>query len=317
MPFFRKMEVEKRMPKRAVNQKKKVAVLGLGRMGGIIAKNLAADGFYVKGFDKRKSALARAQRNGAHAARSVEEAVKEADVICSSLPGSPDVREVYLGAGRGLEEVQKGAVAFEHSTISVSLSLEIRAAAEKKGVKFLSIPLSGSIPHLARRQGIALIGGERKVAEKHGDVLRAYCRKFIHLGNIGKALIMKLIVNHIFFTHLASLSEGLVFGVEAGVKPKQLMEFLQESVLPNLIFFKSSGLVSRKYANPHMELAYAVKDLILSTEEANRLGVPTPLGAVTREQYVSAMALGYAADDVNAVFEACLHAAGKKTTKEE
>ncbi len=294
---------------------KKVAVLGLGRMGGLMAKHLAAAGYDVTGYDPAPKALAAAKKNGAKAAKTIAAAVKSAEVICSSLPVPAVIREVYLGPGGVLAAAKKGAVCFELSTGSVELVREIAAAAKKKGIIFLDTPASGSIPHLEKKQLAAIAAGDRKALNKHQDVLETFCKSVTYMGKVGNGLTMKLVTNHILNIHHAGLAEGLAFGMKAGLKADKMVEFLQGSAVPQLFYYKGPTMAARDYSKVIADVELSTKDLGLSINEANDLGAPVPLGVAARQQYVSARALGLGKADFNAVFEAFLNAMGVKPKK--
>ncbi len=291
---------------------KKVAFLGLGKMGGLMTKHLVEAGYNVIGYDPAAKAMTAAKKTGAKTAKSPAAAVKGADVVCSSLPTPAIVRDVYLGSGGALEAIRRGAVVFELSTSSVDLAREIAAAAKKKGVAFLDVPVSGSIPRLQKKQVSAIVGGDRQALKKHQDILEAFSKSVTYMGPSGKGLIMKLVTNHILGIHHAGIAEGLAFGMKAGLKAKKMVEFLQESAVPQLLYYKGPTMAARDYSEVIADVELSKKDLGLSVEEANDLGAPVPLGVAARQQYVAAKALGLGRADFNAVFEAYLNAAGKK-----
>ena len=291
---------------------KKIAFLGLGRMGGLMTKHLVDAGFPVTGYDPAPQAISAAKKNGAKTARTVAAAVKGADVVCSSLPSPAVVRDVYLGPKGVLETARRGAVCFELSTSTVSLAKEIAEAAKKKRIAFLDAPVSGSIPHLERREVAAIVGGDQAALKEHRDVLDAFSKSVTYMGESGDGLLMKLVSNHIVFIQHAGMAEGLAFGVKAGLTARKMMKFLQGSVIPDLMHYKGPDMAARDYSNVIGHLGLSYKDMGISVNEANDLGVPVPLGAAARQQHTSAMALGLEHADLNAVFEAFLNGMGMK-----
>ena len=291
---------------------KKIAFLGLGRMGGLMTKHQVDAGFPVTGYDPVPKAVAAAKKNGAKTARTVAAAVKGADVVCSSLPSPAVVRSVYLGPKGVIETARRGAVCFELSTSTVSLAKEIAEAAKKKGIAFLDAPVSGSIPHLERKEVAAIVGGDQAALKEHRDVLDAFSKSITYMGKSGNGLIMKLVTNHILNIHHSGMAEGLAFGMKAGLTAPRMMKFLQGSVIPLLIHYKGTTMAARDYSDVIANLGISFKDLGLSINEANDLGAPVPLGAAARQQYTSAMALGLEDADFNAVFESFLNAMGTK-----
>ena len=291
---------------------KKIAFLGLGRMGGLMTKHQVDAGFPVTGYDPAPKAVAAAKKNGAKTARTIAAAVKGADVVCSSLPSPAVVRDVYLGPKGVLETARRGAVCFELSTSTVSLAKEIAEAAKKKRIAFLDAPVSGSIPHLERKEVAAIVGGDQAALKEHRDVLDAFSKSITYMGKSGNGLIMKLVTNHILNIHHSGMAEGLAFGMKAGLTAPKMMKFLQGSVIPLLIHYKGTTMAVRDYSDVIANLGISFKDLGLSINEANDLGAPVPLGAAARQQYTSAMALGLEDADFNAVFESFLNAMGTR-----
>ena len=290
---------------------KKIGFLGLGIMGGVMAKHLVSTGYPVTGYDPDKKTLAAAVRNGVRPAASEAEAVSRADVVCSSLPTTEVVRSAFLGGGGALDAMRRGTVCFEHSTIEVGIALEICAAGEKKGVSFLDAPIAGSASSLERKAVATMVGGKRRAFEANRDVLEAYIGRITYMGKPGNGLYMKLVTNHIYFSQLAALAEGLAFGKKAGLDPLVMVEFLQGTMVPNQLSDKGAAMARRDYT-PAAELRIITKDLLISSKEANRIGAAAPLGMAARQQFVAAEALGHFKNDTGSVYESYLQAMGEK-----
>jgi 3-hydroxyisobutyrate dehydrogenase-like beta-hydroxyacid dehydrogenase len=290
----------------------KIAFLGLGKMGGLMTKHLVAAGYEVTGYDPVAKAMSAAKKNGAKTAKTPSSAAKGADVVCSSLPHPAAVRDAYLGSGGVLKILRRGNVVFELSTSSVDLAREIAGTAKEKGVSFLDAPVSGSIPHLEKKQVSAIVGGDRKALKKYKGVLEAFSKSVTYMGPSGNGLIMKLVTNHILNIHHAGIAEGLAFGMRAGLKADKMVKFLQGSAVPQLLNYKGPDMAARDYSNVIAPVELSKKDMGLSVEEANNLGVPVPLGVAALQQYVAAIALGLGKADFNAVFEGYLNATGMK-----
>ena len=290
----------------------KIAFLGLGKMGGLMTKHLVAAGYEVTGYGPVAKAMSAAKKNGAKTAKTPSSAAKGADVVCSSLPHPAAVRDAYLGSGGVLKILRRGNVVFELSTSSVDLAREIAGTAKEKGVSFLDAPVSGSIPHLEKKQVSAIVGGDRKALKKYKGVLEAFSKSVTYMGPSGNGLIMKLVTNHILNIHHAGIAEGLAFGMRAGLKADKMVKFLQGSAVPQLLNYKGPDMAARDYSNVIAPVELSKKDMGLSVEEANNLGVPVPLGVAALQQYVAAIALGLGKADFNAVFEGYLNATGMK-----
>ena len=169
-------------------------------------------------------------------------------MVCSSLPKTDIVRDVYLGPKGVLETARRGAVCFELSTSSVDLAKETAAEARKKRIAFLDAPVLGSVPHLERKGVSAIVGGDEAALKEHREVLDAFSKSVTYMGKSGNGLLMKLVSNHIIFIQHAGMAEGLAFGVKAGLTARKMMKFLQESVIPDLIHYKGPEMAARDYS---------------------------------------------------------------------
>ena len=88
--------------------------------------------------------------------------------------------------------------------------------------------MSGSIPHLERKEVAAIVGGDQAALKEHRDVLDAFSKSITYMGKSGNGLIMKLVTNHILNIHHSGMAEGLAFGMKAGLTAPRMMKFLQE-----------------------------------------------------------------------------------------
>ncbi len=281
---------------------KKVAYLGLGNMGGAMAANLAKAGFEVRGYDPSPEARARAENQGIQTFASPAEAATGAEVICSSVPETEHATEAYLGEKGALAAASEGAVCFDFSTISVEGSQRIAAEAQKRGVRFLDTPVSGSVPH-AKAGTLALIaGGDKSALDEHRDVLDAIGEAVHHFGPNGAGLQMKLVTNQIFAVHISAIAEALTLGAKAGLDPEAMVAFLKASVIPKILDYKASPMIAKDYA-PTFTVNLMLKDLRMIAAMAEEARVPTPLCAQARQVYMGAAALGHGDADQNAILE--------------
>ena len=198
--------------------------------------------------------------------------MKGADVVCSSLPTPDVVRNVYLGPKGVLETARRGTVCFELSTSSVALAKEIAEAAKKKGIAFLDAPVSGSIPHLERKEVSAIVGGDQAALKEHRDVLDAFSKSITYMGKSGNGLIMKLVTNHILNIQHSGMAEGLAFGMKAGLTAPKMMKFLQGSVIPLLIHYKGATMAARDYSDVIANLGHQLQGFGTQHQRGERFG---------------------------------------------
>ncbi len=279
---------------------KVVAFLGLGNMGSGMSANLADKGFRVRGFDPAAPARERAAEAGIEVFETAAEAASGAEVICSSVPEVEHAERAYLGETGALAAASEGAVCFDLSTLTVEGSQRLAQEAEKRGVRFLDTPVSGSVPH-ARAGTLAIMaGGDAAALEAHRDVLEAFSASIHHFGPNGAGLQMKLVTNHIFAVHISAIAEALTMGTKGGLDPPQMVEFLKASVIPKILEYKASPMIAKDYT-PTFTVNLMLKDLRIIAAMADGLAMPIPLGTTARQVYMSAAALGHGDADQNAI----------------
>ncbi|MFQ6110568.1 MAG: NAD(P)-dependent oxidoreductase [Nitrospinota bacterium] len=282
--------------------KKRIGFVGLGRMGGPMAKNLVEEGFPVVGFDVSPECLERAVKAGAEAASSLKDLASKADVVYSMLPDSQTVREVYCGEGGVLSTLKKGGVIIDGSTIDPSVSQEVAAIARQKGVEMLDAPVSGSVMHAEGRQLIIMVGGEKKVMEDNMDIFQSVGSSVFHMGPNGHGLYMKLVTNHMFAIMMSGMAEGLAMGRKAGLDPQYMVDILKRGAVPKILEYKGGPMVQKNYVST-FPVDMMRKDLRLITAMGEELKTPLPMANLARQIFISASAAGFGDKDQGAIIE--------------
>ncbi len=280
----------------------RIAVIGLGLMGGGMAARLVACGHEVVGFDLDHSAVTWAERNGASAAPSIPAAVADADVVLTSLPTGAVVRDVWLGGDGIVAAAAPGTVLVELSTIDPESMRAVAAGATAAGLRPIDCPVSGG-PGEARAGSLALIvGGTDDDVAAAAPVL-ADLGTIAHTGDVGTAKVVKLVNNMMTMGNVLVAAEAFAVGVAAGVDPQRLYDVLSTSGGRSHHFTKRFPKALAGDFDPGFTMAFGEKDLTLALELARSLRLPTPAAATAREQYAVAVAEGFADRDIVALLE--------------
>ena len=136
-----------------------VAFLGLGNMGGPMAKNLIAAGHSLTVFDLVEAACSALAAEGASIAGSAAEAAEGADVIISMLPAGKHVAGTFLGADGLLAKVSKDTLILDASTIDAATARQVGEAAAEIGIDFMDTPVSGGVAAAAAGTLAFMCGG--------------------------------------------------------------------------------------------------------------------------------------------------------------
>lgn len=146
--------------------KPRIGFLGLGTMGGQMARRLVSEGYAVTGYDVDPGRAAQAKANGVVLAASPARVAEASDFVLSSLTDPAAVRRAYLGEDGALQAARAGMTLIDLSTIDPDCWREVAAAAKKSGVECLDAPVSGGPIEAGSGKLVFLIGGEAAVLER-------------------------------------------------------------------------------------------------------------------------------------------------------
>jgi 3-hydroxyisobutyrate dehydrogenase-like beta-hydroxyacid dehydrogenase len=277
----------------------KVGVVGLGIMGGAIARNLAAAGWRVTGYDVdagRRQALA---REGGEIAASAGALARENPVILTSLP-HPDALaatvDEIIAAGA------PGRVVAELSTFAI----EDKARAEKRlreaGHTLLDCPISGTGAQAKARDLVVYASGEAKRVAGLMPLFGDFAREAHDLGAFGNGTRMKLVANLLVAIHNVASAEAFVLGIKAGLDPTKILELVKSGAGNSRVFeLRGPMMAAGRYDDATMKLSVWQKDMAIIREFAAALKSPTPLFDATTPVYDAALADGLGAQDTAAV----------------
>jgi 3-hydroxyisobutyrate dehydrogenase-like beta-hydroxyacid dehydrogenase len=270
----------------------RIGFLGLGAMGGPMARRLVTRGFSVTGYDVNAAAAEKAAKGGVSPATSAAAVAELADVVMSSLPNPAAVRTAYLGADGAVSRLRSGASVVDMSTIDPGTWREVADAARARGAGCLGAPVSGGPADAGNGRLVFLVGGEDTVLDRCRPVLEALGSEIHHLGPLGAGHVVKLVNNVMSMCNVAVAAEAMVLGVRAGMDPGRLFEVLSTSGGRSHHFLKRFPNVLAGDFTPHFSIALSRKDLSLALQMAESLGVPMLATATVRQIYEAAAAQG-------------------------
>jgi 3-hydroxyisobutyrate dehydrogenase len=282
----------------------KVAFLGLGDIGSLMAAHLARDPFDLVVWNRTVSkAEVFAREHKVRVAPTPAEAVRGADVVITCLPSSVEVEAILHGENGMIDAFRKGAVLVDCTSGDPPTSRSIAAELGGRGVDFIDAPVSGGT--IAAKSGSLTVmwGGEELVFERVRPVIEAFGKKIVHAGQIGSGDALKAINNALLAVHILSTAEGLAVLVKAGVDPKVALEVINassgrsnssENLIPQRVLTRAFPRTFR--------LALLEKDIGIAAVLADDLGVRTPVISLAAERFHEAREkLGEEADHVEAV----------------
>jgi len=263
----------------------RVAFIGLGTMGGHMARNLQRAGHELRAHDLRRV-------EGFNWFASAPDAVQGCELIFTSVPG-PD--EVDAVAAKLKPVLRSGTAWFDLSTNSPSRVRRLHGELAKQGVQFLDAPVSGG-PTGAQSGKLAIwVGGYRATYERHESVLRAIGDQPLYIGAIGAGTVAKLAHNCGSFAIHAAMAEVFTLGVKAGVDPLSLFRALRHGASGRKRTFDrlAEYFLPGKYDPAAFSLRLAHKDAKLALELAREAGVPMQIGQIALDELTRAIERGW------------------------
>jgi 3-hydroxyisobutyrate dehydrogenase len=269
----------------------KVAVIGLGNMGGPMAGNLVKKGHAVVGFDLLRANLDGAAARGVTIADSAADTVKGCEAIITMLPAGKDTIAVYSKSGV-LEAAPKGAVFVDCSTIDVASARAAHDLAKSAGMLSLDSPVSGGVGGAEAGTLTLMAGGAKAAFDKAKPILDAVSKKIVHCGDAGAGQAAKICNNMILGISMIGVCEGFALAEKLGLSHQALFDVASTSsgqCWSLTSYCPVPGPVPAAPSNNDYKPGFAaqlmVKDLMLAQEAARAAGAATPMGAEAAQLY--------------------------------
>ena len=296
-----------------LSQKPTVAFIGLGIMGSPMAANLCAAGLDVVGFSRTRAKVDALVGEGMRAADDVASAVRDADVVITMLPDSPDVESVALGAAGILESAAPGALFVDMSTIRPDTARAVGEAAEQRGLRFLDAPVSGGEQAAVDGTLSIMVGGPAEWVAEATEVLAHVGKTIVHVGPVGAGQTVKAANQLIVAGNIELLAEALVFLEAQKVDTEKAISVLEAGLAGSTVMARKARTMVARQFNPGFRIALHDKDLGIFTAAARTSRTATPLGAVVAQLVSTAHAQGDGDLDHSALFRLVERLSGHPT----
>ena len=284
-----------------------IAFVGVGNMGGPMARNLLKAGEAVCAFDLSDKVLKPVIDAGATTAPSVREAVGGADVVISMLPAGAHVRAIYLGDGV-LTAAKKGALLIDCSTIDIDSARAVHDAAANAGLDFLDAPVSGGVGGAEAATLAFMCGGTDAAFRRAKPILEKMGKRVVHAGGAGAGQAAKICNNMLLAISMIGTCEAFVLGEKLGLKPQTLFEIMSAAsgqCWSLTTYCPVPGPVPTAPSNRDYTGGFAaalmLKDLKLAQGAASNVGASTPLGAEAAQLYALFAAKGHGGVDFSGI----------------
>jgi len=281
------------------NNKGTVGVIGLGIMGGSFARNLAANGWHVVGYDPDRKAANAAKRAGVELANSAAEVARKTPVILTSLP-KPEALLATARALAGAKAPKRTIV--EMSTFMIEDKEKARQILEKAKHAVIDCPVSGTGSQAANRDLVFYASGDSREIKKLDKMFQAFGRKVYDVGKFGNGSRMKYVANLLVAINNVASAEAMVLGMKSGLDPKLIFDLIKAGAGNSRVFeLRAPMMVKGKYDDVTMKIDVWQKDMQVIGDFAKKIKVKTPLFTATEAIYDRALKTGHGAEDTAAV----------------
>jgi 3-hydroxyisobutyrate dehydrogenase len=280
----------------------KIAFIGLGVMGGAMARHLAAAGHEMVVYNRTQSkAEAWIAAHGGRAASSPAEAADGAEAVISCVGNDDDLAAVTLSRDGAFRSMKPGSLFIDHTTVSAKIARQLAVEAKDKGILPIDAPVTGGQIGAEKGTLTLMCGGTEKAIAAASPIMDAYTSKIVHVGPTGAGQLTKMVNQITFAGIIQSLSEAMRFAQAADLDLDKVFESISGGAA------SSWQMLNRweTMANDEFDFGFAVdwmrKDLGLAFDEARANGSTLPSAALIDQFYAEVQQIGGGRQDTSAL----------------
>jgi 3-hydroxyisobutyrate dehydrogenase len=271
----------------------RIACLGLGVMGAPMARHLAAAGHSLTVYNRTpEKAAAWVAAHGGRSAPTPAAAAAGADVVIACVGADADLEAVTLGRDGAFDAMAPGSLFIDHTTVSAEIARRLASEGEARGLAVVDAPVSGGQAGAENGKLTIMVGGTDAAFAAAAPVMQAYATRIGHMGPAGSGQLTKMVNQLCIAGILQGLSEGLALGMKAGLDMDAVVDVISKGAAQSWQMDNRARTMTRGQFDFGFAVDWMRKDLGLALDEARRLGVPLPLGALVDQFYADVQALG-------------------------
>jgi 2-hydroxy-3-oxopropionate reductase len=295
----------------------KVGYIGLGIMGGSIARNLMKAGHELVVFNRSQGVVKELVGAGATAGKSPRDVAQQVEFVFTNLPDTPDVEKVVLGKDGIIEGAHDGLIYIDNSTIKPETARSLAKTLAEKGIMTLDAPVSGG--DVGARNGTLtiMVGGPEEAFKRAEPLFEAMGKVWVLVGDSGAGQIAKVCNQIIVGAQMASLAEALITAQKAGVDPRRMVDAIKGGAAQMWTLDVKPPRLFAGNRNPGFKAYMQHKDLGIVMDTAKTYGIPLPVTAVIQQLYTAMLEQGNRELDNSAIITVYESLTGLRLTENE
>lgn len=285
----------------------KVLILGAGKMGSAIAKELAVQDVAItlwnRSVARLQSVKAEIQGSSFSTSNNLMESLPDSDIIITLLTSGQSVEDVLLAPGV-LQACKASAIIVDMSTSGVATASKLNKEISLNGLRFVDAPVSGSIATIAAHQLLVMASGDEGAINEITPILMKFSKKVANLGPAGSGQVMKLAVNLIVHSLNSAIAESLAIATAAGISIDRAYDILEESVVAAPFLKYKRPAFTTPGVPVAMRIDTVLKDMELIQGLAASLKVELRVTSAVKDAYAAAVAQGLSEKDMASLLDA-------------
>jgi 3-hydroxyisobutyrate dehydrogenase-like beta-hydroxyacid dehydrogenase len=290
----------------------KLGFVGLGVMGGGIAKRLLGAGHDVVGYNRTAAKAQWLVDLGLRLADSPRQVAEESDVVFSMVTNTKALSANTDGPDGILAGLRPGKIYVDSTTGTPEGSRELAERVAEIGAVMLDAPVSGSVSTLEEGKLSIMVGGDEGAFAQVEPILRDIGPTVTRIGDNGQALLMKIAINLSLHVQMVAFSEGVLLAEKDGIPREVAVEAMLNSVIASPMIKYRGPMILEQPEEAWFNVNMMQKDMNLALEAGRKLDVPMPTTAVSNELLTAARGMGLEEYDFAIVFEVLAQMAGLK-----
>lgn len=282
----------------------RIGIIGLGIMGGTMARSLLAAGYQVLGYDINAAGMRALRRAGGTPMPSVAEVASEADALITSLPSAQALHDVVAGLA-GVKPRKRGQIVLETSTFPLGDKQQAELALRNQGRVMLDAPISGTASGNPAETWIMYLSGPLAACRQAQPWLSSFTLDAPRVGAFGSGTKLKLAANHHVAILNVACAEMVALCRKMGLDPQVALKHMGHSpyIGTGLMRIRMPMMLDRRYRPATMKIGVWQKDMQVIGDMAREVDCSTPLFNASAVVYTAAMAMGLAEHDTAATAE--------------
>ena len=277
-----------------------------------MASRLIDSGYELYIYNRTKAKGDLLVAKGAHWCDTPRSVAENAEITFTIVGFPKDVEEVYLGKNGIVEGAEKGKIFCDMTTTKPSLDMQIAEELKKKGAEMADAPVSGGDTGAKNGTLSIMVGASESVFEKLLPLFQVMGKNITLMGEVGAGQNTKMANQIVIAGTMCGVSEALVYGAKAGLDLERMVQTISKGAAGCWTLDNLAPRVLKGDYEPGFMVDHFIKDMGIALEEAEKMELPLPSLALTKQLYLAIKAQGMGKKGTQVLVKAIEALAGKE-----